>query len=279
MGLFSKKKKTSVSTEVVDTVLTKIVKLSYIQSVAINGESAKVTDFVQETGASKTDPVTLDNTKSESTAYKIGNSKNTLVGGIILRLPVVGLAAGVVSGLLGKKTSTNVTAATEQSGWSLVKTWTQPQFDIIRYAIGIKELSISQFSYQPVSEIISKPWSSPKEINKVSLLVDQYIPSQFPPGVYIEYYVKSDTKDSNWIRINPVGLPTQYDAAGTIVPRIINFNTERPVSSNIEDAYVSISEPVKSIRFRALLKRPEGQDTYTPVLRSYRLKISLRNGL
>lgn len=276
MVSFGKKSKTETKTEVTEATLTKIVKLSYIQSLAIDGG---VTDPKSLVGESTGDSVTIDSKDPNKydKATKISNKLGSI--GTALLPGGLGATLKVVSALFGKKVETSSNTTIEDSGWTLVKTWAQPQFDVIRYALGIKELTVSQFTYQTVSEIISKSWSSPKEITKVTLTVDQFIPPQFPPGVYIEYYIKPDIKDVDWIRINALSLPTQYTSEGTIIPRIITFNTERPVSSNLEQAYVNTSEPVRSIRFKAILKRPEDLTTYTPILRSYRMIFSLRNGL
>lgn len=206
-------------------------------------------------------------------AAKLGNSIGSLLGGSL------GSTIGAFLPLLGKKVEQSGTVKVEDTGWTLVKTWNQPEFDIIRYAIGIKDLSIASFTYTPISEIVSKPWVSPKEIIKVTLFVDQFIPPNFPPGTFIEYYIKPDLKDSDWTRINSLNSPTQYKEDGTIVPRIITFNTEKPVSSRIEESYITTAEPVKSVRFRALLKRPDSLDSYSPILKSYRLNFNLRNGL
>lgn len=277
MGLFSKKKKTTVETETQKTTLKKIVKLTYIQSLAVNGGLVDAKSLAGETQGKKEEFNDVDKAKDALT--KLTSPKALAAAGSYLFgiSPVMG--SKIIAGLFGKKVTKNVSVTVEDTGWSLVKTWAQPQFDIIRYPIGIKELTVSQFTYLPVSEIVSKSWSAPKEIIKVSLRVDQFIPSQFPPGVFIEYYVKPDIKDVDWIRINALDSPTQYTSEGNIVPRIISFNTERSVSARLEDAFLNTTEPVKSIRFRAILKRPEDQTTYTPILKSYRLNMSVRNGL
>lgn len=277
MGLFKKKKRTETQTEKVTTTLNKIVKLTYIQSLAVNGGLVDARTISGETDATKEEFKDVD--KAKDKLSKLATPTALAAAGSYLFgiNPIIG--SKLIQGLFGKKVTKDVSVTVEDSGWSLVKTWSQPQFDVIRYAIGIKELTVSQFTYVPVSEIVSKPWAAPKEITKVVLRVDQFIPPQFPPGIFIEYYIKPDVKDSDWIRINALDAPTQYNDKGLIVPRIITFNTERPVSSRLEDAYVNTEEPVKSIRFKAILKRPEALTTFSPVLKNYRLVFSLRNGL
>lgn len=117
------------------------------------------------------------------------------------------------------------------------------------------------------------------------LTVDQFIPSTFPPGTYIKYYIKPNIEDIDFIQINPLGLTSIFKEDGTIVPRIINFNTEKPLSSRLEDTYFYTDTPVKEIVLKAVLTRPESLegssdvDGYSPVLRSYRLLMYPKNGL
>ena len=284
MSLFRKKRKTETTTSVNEQSLQKIIKLSYIQSLALSGGIIDTKSLLETSATSTT--TDLGNSNSENLIEKqivdrFGVGGSHLVGGTIGSLigGSLGSVLGTFAALFGKKVEKSGNIKIEDSGWQLVKTWNQPEFDLLRYAIGIKDLAISTFTYVNVSEVVSTPWVSPKEILKVTLTVDQFIPNNFPPGVYIEYYIKPDTKDADWIRINSLNSSTQYKEDGTIVPRIITFNTEKPISSRIEESYITTKEPVKSIRFRALLKRPESLEGYSPILKSYRLSFSLRNGL
>lgn len=280
MGLFSKsKKKTKVERSVTTTTETKIVKFTYLQSLAIYGGLGDVKALAGETKESEANIKDGKVTKDGITRA-LEKSAQTLP-------PILdNISRSIVNGLFGKKTSVNVEATIKDSGWILQKTWLEPQFDIIRYALGIKELSLAQFTYVPVSEIISLAWESPKEIEKVSLIVDQFVPKQFPVGpTYIDYYVKPDIDQADWIRINPIGLPTVFNDKGKIVPRIITFNTEKPVNSRLEESYLSTDKPVKSIKFKAVLKRPgaleDGNDSssYSPILKSYRMMLIPRGSL
>lgn len=283
-GLFKKKRKTETSSSTAEDTINKIVKLSYIQSLALSGGVITAKSLVETSSNSTTsnlgdssarNAIGLLNEKfGSTTTAAIGNNIGSLLGGSL------GTTLGsLLTPLFGKKVERSGTLKIEDSGWSLVKTWNQPEFDIIRYAIGIRDLSVASFVYTTISEVVSKSWVSPKEIIKVTLLIDQFIPPNFPPGNYIEYYIKPDIENTDWVRINSMNSPTQYQEDGTIVPRIITFNSEKPVSARIEESYLTTKEPVKSIRFRAIIKRPDNLDSYSPILKSYRLKFNLRNGL
>lgn len=276
MGLLGRKKR---STQVIVEQITgtRIVKLTYRESLIIKGSLNTVGNLAGTTE----EEITNENTSFEekNRVSKI-NDKVKNPWAAIPTLGMANLLGAIGNGLFGSKKSVDVNVKTKESGWTIVKTWAQPQFDVIRYAIGIKDLGVSQFLYEPVSEIISKAWSSPKEITKVYMIADQFIPSEFPVGNYIEYYIKPDIQDFKWIRINPMELPSQYTAEGTIVPRIISFNSERPISARLEESYVTTTKPVTAIKVRIILKRPSTvADSYTPILRSYKLIMTPRGGL
>lgn len=291
MGLFSRKKtRTTVTVE--KLTLTRIVKLSYIQSIIINGGTAKTEDFAGISGPQTNTVTTTSSSRnrvSRSGRFTFELAKDKLgwgnSGAEAANTAVNYITAGignVAASLFGSRTTYQTTVSTKEAGWTLVKTWSQPQFDVIRYAIGIKEVGVTQFQYAQVSEMTSKVWNSPKEIIKVRLIVDQFIPPEFPQGTYIEYYIKPDDSSDKWLRINPIDLPTVYseDNPTKPVPRIISFNGERPVTSALEESYMSTETPIKGMRIKVIIKRPENSDsTLTPILRSYRLIMTPRGGL
>jgi hypothetical protein len=279
MGIFSKKR-TTTNTETTNVTATKVVKLSYMQSLIVDGGTASVDDFA---GLSNPETLELDPRKSRS--YNDAGELNRQIGqigglgSILTHMAAQGLVA-VTNALFGKKTTTSRSVSLSTTGWSIVKTWKQPEFNIIRYALGIKELQISNFNYAPVSELVSKPWKSPKEITKIRLLVNQYVPEDFPPGSYIEYYIKPNSEEVDWIRINPVQLPSAYSENGNVIPRILYFNSEKPIGEASEERYFITTVPVTSIRLKIILRRPENlPDTMTPVVKNYRILMTPRGGL
>jgi len=290
MGLFRKKKTTTV-VKVEKLTATKIVKLSYTQSVLINGGTAKVDEFAGITGPTETvtrassnsrrnDAANAPNLVLDSLGGRVdsftANAANFAYNTALFGLP------SIISGLFGRKETRTVKVVAKESGWSIVKTWAQPEFDIIRYAIGIKDIGVSQFQYANVSEMISKPWYSPKEIIKIRLLADQFIPAEYPIGTYVEYYIKTGDEGDRWIRINPVELPTVFSESNVTkpIPRIISFNSERPINAREEESYIVTSKPVKSVRVKIIIKRPDSSlPTSTPIVRSYRLLMTPKGGL
>ena len=261
MGWGRKKRRRTTQTFVKTIIEHKVIKLSYLQTLSIVGGLGDLKEVAGETEGFQEDkdPVEL----MPTTRIK-GNW----------------LGRGKKVGIVSK-------SSIDDKGWRMVKTWLQPEFDKIRYALGIRELTIAQFRYETVSEVISQPWISPKDIVKVSLIVDSFIPPQFPPGKdYLQFYIKPELPNSDWIRINPIDHRTVYDDKGNIVPRIISFNTERPAQARLEDAYVTTDQEVKQMRFRAVLNRPKfipgtdvPADGFTPILKSYRMLLHPRGGL
>ena len=234
--------------------LKRLVKLSYLQTVAITEQTKSATDFV-------------------GSPTPFTSSSSSFRGPDLL----FGFSAGMM-GDGGGSTAVDFS----DTGWVISNTWLETYWDKVRYAIGIRDIGVFQFQYAETSEIVSQPWVSPKEIQKVSLVVDETIPNNFPIGPrYIEYYVSADP-GTEWIQINPLDTPTAFETNGDIMPRIINFNTERPASSTNDNKYITTDSPVKAVRFRAVLKRPadiDNADSMTPVLKKYRLLIVPKNGL
>jgi hypothetical protein len=284
MGFFKKKRTTTVENFHTTVVRHKIIKLTYLQTLSVVGGLGDIKELAGETESS-TESVENQDVSTDNTVDDLADALG--VSGVF-GTNVFGNIAGAIGlkELFGKKVTRTVTATVEDQGWRVTKTWLQPEFDKIRYALGIRELNVAQFRYEKVSEVISQPWTSPKDITKVSLIADQFIPAQFPPGQdYIQYYVKPELPNQEWIRINPIGNRTVFDERGSIVPRIVNFNTERPATARLEDAYITTDSEVKQVRFRAVLNRPDtvsggaNADGYTPVLKSYRMLLHPRGGL
>lgn len=285
MSIFSKKKTTTENVKE-RTTQTKIVKLSYLQSIAVSQGLISAESLTETEGSSeKIDNSSLkDKNRVSKIADKIKNFKiggSKFLGAVYLGfLPK--LVGKIGDALFGKKTTQDVNLTVTDSGWTVNKIWNEPQFDVIRYAIGIKELTVSQFLYESVSEVVTKAWGSPKPIQKITLMVDQFIPPDFPPGSWVEYYVKSDSEDTSWTRINPLELPTVYDSTGNIIPRVLTFNSEKPVNSQLEESYVLTTTPVTAVRLKIVIKRPtnlEGAESLTPIVRNYRLLLTPVGGL
>lgn len=234
--------------------LKRLVKLSYLQTVAIVEEQKSTQDFV---GQAQPFRSTSQNFSAPSFLF--------------------GFSAGMMGDGGGSRS-----IDFQDTGWTISKTWLETYWDKIRYAIGIRDVGIFQYEYAQASSIVSQPWVSPKAIDKVTLIVSETIPNEFPIGPrYIEYYI-SPAPGNNWIRINPLDHPTLYEDDGNVAPRIVNFNSEKPANATNDNKYIQTEDPVKAVKLKVILKRPtgfEGSTAMTPVLKSYRLLIYPKAGL
>jgi hypothetical protein len=152
----------------------------------------------------------------------------------------------------------------------------------MRYAIGIRELSVFGYKFSPTSEFVSKKFTSPKEIIKAQLEVIEEIPSKFDPSQrYIEYYLSFD--DENWHRVNPTGSPSLYLDGGQIAPEILTINFDVAGSGpNQSVRAITTDTPATSVRLKVVMKNDPSvgnANSYTPVLKKYRVKLSPRTSL
>jgi hypothetical protein len=233
------KKKSKTTKNTTTTVTTKVVKLSYVQTLAWSAQLGDIKDLETED-------------EKQDLGGEGGGKKSFL-------------------GWKGKKKSSSTKVHT--GGEKIIDQWLQPYFDRIRYAVGVKEFTAARYTFKEASEFISTPFLSPKEIIKINLVTNENIPKSFDQNlVWFKYYIRPEGSEE-WVRINSTNAPTRFDDQGLIVPKIINFNLPKPASASIEDKYQTTEEPVKQVRFRAVMHRPPGADfdTETPVLKSYRL--------
>jgi len=247
----SKKKKKTIVTK---TLITNVIKLSYLQTLALTQGLLQTSDLEKE-GFSK------NISKSSSSSSTLEN--------VVDPLGVLGI---------GKKKKSSSTVL-ESNGVKVKEQWLQPYFDRIRYTIGIRELSIAQYVFAERSELVSVPFGSPKEVIKVHIIVDEYIPSSFDSAVnWIKYYIKSEGSEE-WIEVCPLNLPSRFNDTGEIIPKIVNFNLPKPAIVATENKYNYTPAPVQGLRFKAVLTRPTG-DAYnaiSPLIKSYRMIMTPRN--
>ncbi len=231
--------------------LSRLVKLSYLQTVSIIENQKTTDDYV---GTPTPYSANVSNFKAPNFLFN--------------------LSAGLF-GDGGGSTSVDF----QDTGWTISRTWLETYWDKIRYAVGVREAGIHQFTYNTVSEFVSIPFTFPGEVDKVSLMVSEIIPNDFPKGInYIEYYV-SQNPETEWYQINPLDSPTIFSQNGNVVPRIINFNAPSPAVTTSENKYVTTKTPVTSLRLRAVFRRPdniENSESMTSILKSYRLMAHTR---
>jgi len=241
-----KKKSTSVAKDI--TVETKIVKLSYLQTIAVAQSIGDTSDLETEAGGG---PVGVNVNMSK---------KGGMLG---------------LGNLFGKK-KVSIGVEQDSTGEKIIDNWMQPYFNRIRYAIGIREITASAYTFAEASEFVSTIFGSPKDIIKVYCITDEYIPPEFDQSTpWVSYYIKPEG-EVDWIRLNSFAAPTKFDDDGNIVPKIINFNIPKSPNAPLEDKFQFTESPVRQIRFKAILRRPSDSTSQstTPLLKSYRLVLT-----
>lgn len=233
-------------------VLSREVKLTYLQSVMVRGGQRSAGELAGEGGG------TGSYSGSASTPGSPG-----FMG-------------------IGASGGSSYSASSNDTGWVISRTWDETHFDKTRWAIGIRDIGAFNYRYAPTSEMVSQPFSSPRPIAKVSLRVVEQIPAIFPLGRrYITYYVSPDNGET-WHEINPLDHPSYLDDQGRVIPRILTFNPDVGGPSGELRKFVETGSPVIQVRFRAVFRTAEGIDDperYSPVLRSYRLQLYPFGGL
>lgn len=96
-----------------------------------------------------------------------------------------------------------------------------------RYAIGIRDIEVSSVKYEVIGEVVSKPFSSAVEIQKVSLLASEN-PTEASDLADVVHQISVDD-GATWYDIQP------QDRNGTAVPEILAFNTEDPGAIQTQD--------------------------------------------
>lgn len=145
-------------------------------------------------------------------------------------------------------------------------------FSARRWAIGIRDFLLNQVRYAERSVVVSKPLRSGGIIDRVVLeSADISVPESYPTNQsWVNFYISPDDGE-NWYQIARVDDP----AMG--IPEQISFND--PIHESLREKTVanySTDEPVTSVRIKVEMLRPSGQDSTTPVVKSYSLKVKRR---
>lgn len=233
------------------TEVTRLVRLSYLQTIAVSDDSTALGKLA---GVSE---------GRNTSAFASDPGSPGFLG-------------------IGSEAPSSSSSTFSDSGWSISRTWLETVWDKIRWGIGIKEIGLFSYSYAETSEFVSVPYASPTPISKVSLKVDELIPTSFPNTQrWIQYFVSGDN-GKTWIQLNPLDKPSLFGGNDVRpVPRIINFNPDFAKEDDDDNKYIKTTQPVSNVRLRVVLARPGGNNNnlLSPILKSYRLMIYPTGGL
>lgn len=126
----------------------------------------------------------------------------------------------------------------------------------LRYAIGIKDINIYSRKFKSSGSIISSPFSSNKEIKKVSLLASEN-PLEISTLANIDHYISVDS-GGTWIQLQPQNRDSSNEK------EIINFNT-----SDINS--VSTGTEVTSLKHKISMSRDTDSFEGNVVIKEERL--------
>jgi len=158
-----------------------------------------------------------------------------------------------------------------------------------RYVIGIRDISVYRHTYQPTSEIISKPYTAPGPISHVMLYASEIIPKELMAITsgddtvidtskaydFIKYYISID--GTNWYEVSP--MQHEPISNSPFPPKIYEINSSANVeerSSMINKGYIEAPSDVTSIRVKIVFSNG-GKTDYTPLLQDYTIKAILNN--
>lgn len=239
--------------------LTRLIRLTYLQSVQVTEGDRQAQDFTAVGQNFSGTSNLLNTTKKPKLRASLQSIVNTL-------FPYTGA-------FNGRKNS--------DSGWVIASTHNQTYWDIISWRIGIRDVGLNSFQFAEKSAVVTIPITSPKPIWKATIQVDEIIPQPFSPTkAWISYYLTADNGQT-WHRINPLGKPTRFNDDGSVVPKIVTFNST--VRSNSpEQTNVSSNADVTELRLKIEMSRDltvSDSDRLSPVLRGYKLLLYPLGGL
>lgn len=268
----------------------RIEELSYEDTLRVTVGEAATLGLAPRTDPQRSQDEVDRNTPSSEAGRFIAKNLGALGGGAEgLGLLLAGDTKNLTTyhatlGLFGKS-RWSTTTDIDDSGWQFVEDWFTTKWDRARYSVGIKELGIFSNEYDTGSEFVSVEYSVPGPIAKVALHVDMVVPRQFldfdPLRAWIEFFVTFD-EGKTWDPIAPVSNVPVADASGRRLPTIINVNSPLPPGERISvQGYVDTQEAVRSCRLRCRFTRPEAEEfeRFTPILKGYRLKFTVRRSI
>lgn len=145
-------------------------------------------------------------------------------------------------------------------------------FEGQRWAIGIRDVQLQQAQYVQKSVLVTNPLRVGGVVDRVILQdADIQIPPSFPEGQnWVRFFISPD-EGENWYPISRI-----EDVAQDI-PEQISFND--PLHESLREGSVknyTTDSPVTSIRLKIEMRRPASDNSMTPVLHGYTLKVKRR---
>jgi len=294
MGLFGGKRRYTQKIE--KTTNTVIKRLSYEETLQVLQSEGHDINGVINDGVSFSEGGVVREKIGGGFLGKLSNKVSSVFGGGSLGGAVSGGLLGSVTGIPGLgavtsvlgslgiggfgRTKKRVAVDFESSGWNLQKKWLETIWDKAAYRIGIDDIGFFSYSYEQTSERVSIPFTSPLPIRKISLQVDQSIPTAFTDidatFPWIKYFISVDNGET-FIPIAPEEASVLRGDDSDQIKQFININSGiAEEDRDIRESYIDTDVPVLQVRFKYVMTRPtdiSDADNYSPILRSYRMKL------
>lgn len=90
---------------------------------------------------------------------------------------------------------------------------------------------------------------------------------------WIKYYISFNNVE--WYQIS---ASSHYKIGNsTIPPKVFTINRSNIILTNLTTGSINTKEPINTIRFKAILSRPDDDDSCTPILEEYDLNIAVED--
>lgn len=191
------------------------------------------------------------------------------------RIPEADAPKDAANGVTGKYTVNNTESVTKEI--EVVNGW--------RYCIGVKDINIFSYEFSAKSELITKVFETPKAISRITLQVNEVIPESFTTDLHklnswITYEVSLNGHD-----FYPISPMSHEPISGVVnstdfPPKIYEVNPINTLEFQQKDTYkgyitTSGTESASSIQMKITFNRPSEDNTLTPLLEDYNLKLYL----
>lgn len=149
-----------------------------------------------------------------------------------------------------------------------------------RYAIGIRDINVMQYEYEPVSHFVSKRYVLPREAKRLMLYANEILPKNYldileKNNEWVQYEISFD--DIDWHRMSPA----HHEPLGpNFAPKILEINTKAidlTEAFQVHKGFLEVEDPTH-VRLRITLRRPEeeGFENTTPIVEEVALKVEMR---
>lgn len=240
--------------------LTRLIKLTYLQSLQINNGDRPAEDFLQ---------IGINSSGLEAVLPEIKKKPGLQT-----------LIQNVIKTKFPYSPDPKRRRVTD-TGWSIGRIFKEIFWDVVTYRIGVREVGLNSYEFAESSSVVTVPAISPKPISKVVLKTEETIPSAYrATKAWIKYHVSFDNGQT-WHAINPMDKPSRFDAQGKVIPRVLTVGSSSAFV-NAETANIPSENDVYQVRLKISMEgdnEVDNPERLSPILHSYQLLIYPRGGL